>query len=244
MIDICLDYIDRRVFRKRESEIILPDKSRRLVADKLAVELFEKLGLEYEYNNSFKTVYNSKNKALWILSEDFESSVQHKGAFFNPANWKEAYDQTTEFLKDNQATHHITRLDLAFTTTENWFPLFKKIKFKNLLVKSYSRDGQLENITAENSRFEIVFYNKTKQLKKVRNEDYLSAFKAKYPQEQLYRLEIRLKGKDTIEKIPSLKNEKIHLGKVAQEVFLATDKRIGLPRQLKNKLLEAIYAIK
>lgn len=245
-IVVSIDYADRRIARKREEEIILPDKSRRLVADKLAVELFEKLGFEYETQNYRKTVYNSKDKSLWYLSEDdFEASCQHKGGFFNPLNWAEKYDKTTEFLKEKEVYHHFTRADLAFTTDENLFGFFRKTDFRKLLVKSYVRDTEFETISAENSRFEIVFYNKSKQLKKIRNEDYKKSFSEKFKDfDQIYRLEIRLKGKDTLEAIPALKAEKINLKQVAIEFLEATEKRVGLPPELLKKLKEAVYAIK
>lgn len=245
MINVSLDYLDRRVFRKRETEILLPDKSRRLVSDKFAVELFEKVGFEYEHKNSYKSVFHSKNKAIYFLDEDdFEGGLQEKGALFNLADWQEKHDLLTKHITENKCSSHYTRADLAFTTTENWFSLIEKIDFKNLLVKTYTKDNVLESITAENSRMTIIFYDKTKALKKVRNEDYLTAFKEKFPQEQIYRFEVRLKGKDTLAKVPSLEAEKIHLKTVATEIFQAMDKRVRLPQGLKNKLLGAIYEIK
>jgi hypothetical protein len=245
-IVVGLDYADRRIARKREEEIVLPDKSRRLVADRLAVELFERLGFEYETQSYKKTVYNSKDKSLWYLSEDdFEASCQHKGGFFNPNDWATKYDETTKFLKEKEVYHHFTRADLAFTTDENLFSLFRKSDFRKLLVKSYIRDTECETISAENSRLEVVFYNKTKQLKKVRNEDYKKSFGEKFKDfDQIYRFEIRLKGKDTLEAIPALKAEKINLKQVAIEFLEATEKRIGLPPELLKKLKEAVYAIK
>lgn len=245
-IVVGLDYADRRIARKREGEIILPDKSRRLVADKLAVELFERLGFEYETQSYKKTVYNSKDKSVWYLSEDdFEASCQSKGGFFNLVDWKEKYDQTTAFLKEKEVYHHFTRADLAFTTDENLFTLFKKTDFKRLLVKSFVRETECETISAENSRFEVVFYNKSKQLKKIRNEDYKKSFNEKFKDfDQIYRLEIRLKGKDTLEAVPALKAEKIDLKQVAIEFLEATEKRIGLQPELLMKLREAVYAIK
>lgn len=245
MITVSLDYLDRRVFRKRETEIILPDKSRRLVSDKFAVELFDKLGFEYEHKNHYKSVFHSKNKAIYFLDEDdFEGGLQEKGALFNFTDWNEKHDLLTKHIAENKSSSHYTRADLAFTTTENLFSLVEKIDFKNLLVKTYTKDKELESITAENSRMTIIFYDKTKALKKVRNEDYLTAFKEKFPQEQIYRFEVRLKGKDTLAKVPSLEAEKIHLKTVATEIFQAMEKRVKLPQGLKNKLLGAIHEIK
>ncbi|MFA6239139.1 MAG: hypothetical protein WC635_17500 [Bacteriovorax sp.] len=244
MITVSLDYLDRRIYRKRETEILLPDKSSLFVSDKFAVELFRKLGSEYEHKSSYNSYYHSKDKALLILDEgDFELSTQQKGLFFNYPNWKIQHDLITEHIISNKSSYHYTRADLAFTTTEDWFNLVKKIDFKNLLVKTYSRKNELETILAENSRLDVVFYNKTKSLKKVRNKDYLNSFKEKFPQEQLYRLEIRLKGKDTLVKVPSLMAEKIDLKAIALEIFTALEKRVHLPNKLKNKLKEAIYAI-
>lgn len=245
MIEVCLDYVDRRVARKREMELELPDKSVRLVADRLAVKLFERLKMDYEVKNYYKTVYHSTDKALYVPCDDeFECGIEHKGAWFNLPDWNKKYDDTTQFLRENGAYYHFTRVDLAFTTTENLFSLVKKIDFKNLLIKSYERKGELENITGENSRIGIVFYDKTKQLKKVKNQDYLNNFRQKYPQPQVYRFEIRLKGKDTLEKLGSLYSEKIHLKEVAKEILEATEKRVVLPRKLKKKLWEAVNAIK
>lgn len=245
MIEISLDYQDLRIFRKREEEIVLPDNSKRLVADKLAVELFNELGLEYDFSNSFKTYYNSKNKAIYYLSDDdFEGGIQKKGMLYLSPDWNKTHDKITKFLKDRKIVSHSTRVDLAFTTTENLFPLIEKIDFKKMLVKTFARNGSLQNITASHSRLDCVFYDKTAQIKTLKNEAYLKAFKAKYPQEQLYRFEIRLKGKDTLAKIPSLEADEIHLKSVALEIYQALDKRIDLPGKLKKKLLEAINAIK
>lgn len=245
MIEVSLDYQDLRIFRKREEEIVLPDKSKRLVADKLAVELFNELGLEYDFSNSFKTFYNSKQKEIYYLSDDdFEAGIQKKGMLYLSPSWNTTHDKMTKFLKDRNIVSHSTRVDLAFTTTENLFPLIEKIDFKKMLVKTFSRSGRLQNISASHSRLDCVFYDKSAQLKTLKNEAYLKAFKEKYPQEQLYRFEIRLKGKDTLAKIPSLGADEIHLKAVALEVFEALDKRVELPNKLRKKLLEAINAIK
>lgn len=245
MITVSLDYLDRRIYRKKETEIIFPDKSRLLVSDKFAVELFKKIDFEYEHNNFYKSFYQSKDKSLLLLDQgDYDLDLHQKGGFFNPADWDIRHNSITEHIIANKCSYHYTRADLAFTTTEDWFSLVKKIDFKNLLVKTYSRKNELETILAENSRLDLVFYNKTKSLNKVRNQDYLKSFREKFPQEQLYRLEFRLKGKDVLQNVPSLMAEKIDLKQIANEMFEALGKRVNLPEKLKKKLKEAINEIK
>lgn len=245
MITVSLDYLDRRVFRKRETEIIFPDKTSLLVSDKFSVELFRKLAFDYTHQSSYKSIFFSINKFLYVLDDgDFEISLQQKGGFFNLENWEDLHNKTTEHIHLNKCAYHYTRADLAFTTDEDWFSLVKKIDFKNLLVKTYSRKDELETIYAENSRISVVFYNKTKSLKKIRNQEYIKSFKEKFPQEKAFRLEVRLKGKDTLENVPSLLDEKINLKKVAVEIFKSLEKRTVLPKKLKRKLEEAINEIK
>ncbi len=242
MMKMSLDYLDRRVFRKREGEILLPDGTRRLVSDKFSVEFFEFLKMKYSHSSSYNSVYSSENKEIIIKDEDdFEISVQEKGLFFLSEDWKKNHDLSTEYLVKNKVAFHYTRADLCFTTKDDLRPLIDKIDVSKFSVAEFKKNGISETFTAGNSRFEFTYYNKSRQLKRIKNEHYLKLFKDNYPEDrELFRLEFRLRGKDTLAKIPSLMSENIHLGKVAEEFFEAIQKRLILPRKLKKQLQEVI----
>jgi hypothetical protein len=213
--------------------------------DSLAFEILKILEVEYNLNSwSNKTLYESKCKTVYISSNRYQKSLQFKGAFFLTETPDTRILKVISLLKKRGIRFAISRIDLSLISNQaNFIKSFQKIDFKTLTNCLFSKKGNLQYAKSFNSRFSAVCYNKTNQIKKLKDSIYSTNFLKFYGltvlPDELYNFELRLLGRDTCSGITEefLKPEPSF--EVMKDIIIAQSlKRISPSKKLQKLLLK------
>lgn len=248
-----LDYLDLQIYHERETTLIVPQSdedgvpynSTLMVSDALAHELFNLLEMTAK-NSSWnsRSLYQSENKEIFLSSNPFQKSLQFKGLFFLRPDAIAKLEQVIQFLKERKIKFLVSRIDLSFITQEpKIYQALDRCDFKRLTQYLLKKKKETVYYKVYNSRFNLVAYGKTAQVKKEKGGDYLKKFLTCYDltelPEDLINLELRILGTDSCGEITEQIMNKIDLAILKSLVIQQTTKRIKLTKKIHDLLLKS-----
>lgn len=248
-----LDYLDLQIYHQRETTLIVPQidedgllyDSTLMVSDALAHEIFNLLEMPATSSTwNSRTLYQGESKELFLLSNPFQKSIQFKGLFFLRPDAIEKVEQVIHFLKDRKIKFLVSRIDISFITQEpKIYQCLDRCDFKRLTQYLLKKKKETVYYKAYNSRFNLVAYGKTAQVKKEKGGDYLKKFLACYGLTELpadlINLELRVLGTDACGEITEQIMNKIDLAILKSMVIQQATKRIKLTKKIHDLLLKS-----
>lgn len=248
-----LDYLDLQVYHQQETTLIVPQSdedgvpynSTLMVNDALAHEIFKLLempAISSTWNS--RTLYQSESKEIFLSSNPFQKSIQFKGLFFLRPDAIAQLEQVIQFLKERKIKFLVSRIDISFITQEpKIYQSLDRCDFKRLTLYLLKKKRAVVYYKAYNSRFNLVAYGKTAQVKKEKGADYLKKFLTCYGltelPEDLINLELRILGTDSCGEITEQIMNKIDLAILKSMVIQQATKRIKLTKKIHDLLLKS-----
>lgn len=248
-----LDYLDLQIYDEQKTNLIVPMKdedgvpynTNLMVSDALAHELFALLKMPCHSSTwNSRCLYQSENKDIFLLSRPFQKSMQFKGLFFLLPDAIEKLDLVIQFLQDRKIKFLVSRIDISFISQQtNIYQALDRCDFKRLTQYLLKKKKSTVYYKAYNSRFALVAYGKTAQVKKEKGNDYLKKFLTYYgltelPQD-LVNLELRILGTDACGEISEQIADKINLMKLKDMVIKQAMKRMKLTKKIHDLLLKS-----
>lgn len=248
-----LDYLDLQIYDEQKTTLIVPQRdedgvpytSTLLVNDALAHELFKLLQMpSYSSAWNSRCLYQSESEEIFLLSRPFQKSMQFKGLFFLRPDAIAKLEAVIQFLKDRKIKFLVSRLDISFIGQESKiYQSLDRCDFKRLTQYLLKKKKETVYYKAYNSRFALVAYGKTAQVKKEKGSDYLKKFLNYYEltelPEDLVNLELRVLGTDACGAITEQISDKIDLVKLKALVIGQATKRIKLTKKIHDLLLKS-----
>lgn len=248
-----LDYLDLQIYDEQKTTLIIPQadedgllySSTLMVSDALAYELFAMLKMPCHSSSwNSRVLYQSENKEIFLLSRPFQKSMQFKGLFFLRPDAIEKLELVIQFLKERKIKFLVSRVDVSFISQQsNIYQALDRCDFKRLTQYLLKKKKALVYYKAYNSRFALVAYGKTAQMKKEKGNDYLKRFLTCYGLTELphdlVNLELRVLGTDACGEITEQITDKIDLPKLKALVIEQATKRIGLTKKVHDLLLKS-----
>jgi len=248
-----LDYLDLQVYHQQETTLMVPQSdedgvpsnSALMVNDALAHEIFKLLEMPSTSSTwNSRTLYQSGSKEIFLLSNPFQKSIQFKGLFFLRPDAIAKLEQVIQFLKERKIKFLVSRIDISFITQEpKIYQSLDRCDFKRLTLYLLKKKRAVVYYKAYNSRFNLVAYGKTAQVKKEKGADYLKKFLNCYGltelPEDLINLELRILGTDSCGEITEQIMNKIDLAILKSMVIQQATKRIKLTKKVHDLLLKS-----
>jgi hypothetical protein len=248
-----LDYLDLQIYDDQKTTVVVPEfdedgmpyKTTLLVNDALAHELFELLKMP-SHSSAWNTrvLYQCESKEIFLSSRPFQKSMQFKGSFFLRPDALARLQEVIDFLKGRKIKFLISRLDISFIVRDfKIYQALDRCDFKRLTQYTLKKKNEIVYYKAYNSRFNLVAYGKTAQVKAEKGNDYLQKFLKCYDleslPEDLINLELRVLGTDSCGEITEQIMSEIDLKKLKALVILQTTKRIKLTKKIHDLLLKS-----
>lgn len=245
-----LDYLDLQIYDEQRTTLIIPQidvdgipyQSTLLTNDALAHELFDLLEMPQQ-NSAWgsKVLYQADSKEVFISSRPFQKSMQFKGIFFLQGDAIEKLRLVIDFLKKRKIKFLISRLDISFIVQENKiYQALDRCDFKKLTQFEMKKKKEVIYYKVYNSRFSMVAYGKTAQIKKEKGKDYLQRFLKFYELESmpddLINIELRVLGTDSCAELTEQIINGLNLEKIKAMVLAFSNKRIKLTKKIHNLL--------
>lgn len=147
-------------------------------------------------------------------------------------------------MKERKIKFLVSRIDLSFITKEpKIYQSLDRCDFKRLTQYLLKKKKETVYYRVYNSRFNLVVYGKTAQVKKEKGGDYLKRSLACYGLEQLpedlINLELRILGTDSCGEITEQIMNKIDLLAIKDMVIHHATKRIKFTKKIQNLLLKS-----
>lgn len=247
-----LDYLDLQIYDELKTTVLIPEvdsdgisyESTIMVNDALAHELFALLEMPVHssaWNN--RVLYQGESREIFISTKRFQKSMQFKGSFFLRPDAIMKLQEVIIFLKERNIKFLVSRLDISYIITgEKTYAGLDRCDLKRLTHYTLKKKKKIAYYKAYNSRFSLVAYGKTAQIKKEKDSNYLKKFKEYYEitelPEDLINLELRILGTDSCAEITELLSEKIDLEKLKHIVATHASKRIKLTKKIINLLFK------
>lgn len=248
-----LDYLDLQIYHERETSLIVPQSdedgvpynSTLMVNDALAHELFALLKMPCQSSTwNSRVLYQNDGKEIFLSSNPFQKSMQFKGLFFLRPDAIAKLDQVIHFLQERKIKFLVSRIDIAFILQDSKiYQALDRCDFKRLTLYLLKKKRAVVYYKAYNSRFNLVAYGKTAQVKKEKGGDYLKKFLTCYGltelPEDLINLELRVLGTDACGEITEQIVNKIDLTALKALVLQQATKRIKLTKKIHELLLKS-----
>lgn len=248
-----LDYLDLQIYEERKTTLSVDEKDEDglpytttlMVGDALAHELFKLMQMPVHYStwNSL-CLYQSESKEVVLASRPVQKSAQFKGLFFLRPDAIAILQSVINFLKERKIKFLVSRIDISFITNEpNLYQALDRCDFKRLTQYLLKKKKETVYYKAYNSRFALVAYAKSAQIKKEKGSDYLKKFLSYYElaelPEDLVNLELRVLGTDACGEITEQIIDKIDLKALKALVIEQSTKRIKLTKKIHKLLLKS-----
>lgn len=238
------------VERELKSYVGLPEGGTLQVRDSLAYSILNELGLKR------LSVWNhqdleAEDKSIYFKVKQEKLEIQLKGSFFVfSKNWEARLNQVLKVLRDDGKTYRFSRFDVLYLTRTDLFSSLRKTDFKNLETNTREKKSEPFWFNTFSTIFGVVFYDKQKQLKKIKkqNPEYVRLYGEKFgTTEPLYHFELRQllfrrKDKKTqvvTEFVPSSNLYPFDFKKVRAEIEETVLSRVGFHKTIKNLIKEA-----
>ncbi|MBX7231411.1 MAG: hypothetical protein K1X29_04935 [Bdellovibrionales bacterium] len=248
-----LDYLDLQIYDEQKTTLIIPQadedglpySSTLMVSDALAYELFALLKMPCHSSNwNSRVLYQSESKEIFLSFRPFQKSLQFKGLFFLRPDAIEKLELVIQFLKERNIKFLVSRFDISFISQQsNIYQALDRCDFKRLTQYLLKKKKSIVYHKAYNSRFALVAYGKTTQMKKEKGNDYFKKFLTCYGlselPEDLINLELRVLGTDACGEITEQIADKIDLTKLKALVIEQATKRIKLTKKIHDLLLKS-----
>lgn len=260
MIDRRPDYLTLIVSRLLEKNLTIHSKDEDgmeakttlMTLDVVGHEFFQAIGVSSSVGQPFitsnKKFYVADNKTIYWLPYFEKAEVQFKGKFFLQPDWKEKLQKAVAFFLEKNHSFSVSRIDVSFKFQyEGKFEeeLLFKSDFGKLKVRPELHEGKWGRVFAGNSRCQISGYNKTVQMKEVKEDrdgEYINLFLgvlglSEMPKEPIYHLDLRLtpKSKDT-ELTALFKKPELDFLAIEELVFKEIKKRAYFPKKIRQLL--------
>lgn len=211
-----LDYLTIALFKKSDERkgfsVQLTDGGGLLLGmPQFVFEIQKELGFFFKINNFKSTSYSTEE--VFIYGDQKNHYIHFRGRFFLRSDYQEKVVAICKTLQEMDYQIHLTRVDLAITKKCSFVDCFKSLLksnfHKTIVVSPTYKNGEPRNFYASNTRLEIVFYDKTKQINTPRRKSkdhsrrvYKELFQLKYGDiDGLSRLEFRLQHQDTLREL-------------------------------------------
>ena len=252
-----LDYLDLQIYEEQKTTIIIPEidcdgvpcKTTLIVNDALAHELFGLLKMTVQSSGwNSRVLYRAENKEIFLSSNPFQKSMQFKGSFFLRPDAIARLQEVIAFLHVRKIKFLVSRIDISFMLRNaKIYQALDRYDFKRLTQYTLKKKREVVYYKVYNSRFSMVAYGKTAQIKKEKGSDYLKKFLDCYGltelPEDLINLELRLLGTDSCGGITEQVTEKIDTEKIKALVIGQALKRMKLTKKILDLLLKSsIYS--
>lgn len=248
-----LDYLDLQIYDEQRTTLLVPQRdedglpyqSTLIVNDALAIEIFALLNMAWQSSTwGSQTLYQSESKEIFLSVRPFQKSLQFKGAFFLLPDAIFKLAQVIQFLKKRGIKFLVSRLDISFLVRDSkLYQALDRCDFKRLTQYTLKKKKAVVYYKAYNSRFNLVAYGKTAQVKKEKGANYLKNFLSHYNltelPEDLINLELRVLGTDSCAEITSQITESIDLPSLKALVIAQATKRMKLTRTILGILLKS-----
>lgn len=260
MIDRRPDYLTLVVSRPLEKNLTIHTKDEDgmeakttlMTLDVVGHEFFQAIGVGSSVGQPFitsnKKFYVADNKTIYWLPYFEKAEVQFKGKFFLQPDWKEKLQKAISFLLERKHSFSVSRIDVSFKFQyDGKFEeeLLFKSQFGKLRVRPELHEGKWGRVFAGNSRCQISGYNKTVQMKDVkedRDNEYINLFLGvlgltEMPKEPIYHLDLRLTPKSRETEITELFNKtELDFTAIEETVFKEIQKRLYFPKKIRELL--------
>lgn len=164
-------------------------------------EVWEKLsniflGKEQQEYFRFSRFFSSKKLGLYFKNDPTEIYFQFKGSFFLNENAFMRIKELITFLNEKGVEFNITTLHVNVDYKFRALPPFKIIPFLKFskgteeIPIRRKLNGKNKQYKVFNSVFEITFYDKSQEIVDRKKESFYSK---QYSEEQIYRMELKLK---------------------------------------------------
>ncbi len=164
-------------------------------------EVWEKIGnifLEKEQQEHFKYArfFSSKKSGLYFKNETTEIYMQFKGTFFLKENAFELIREFIKFLNERGLDFKTTTLHVNVDYKYHTLLPFKIMPFQKFskgteeIPIRRKLNGKNKQYKIFNSVFELTFYDKSQEIRDNKKE---SLYPKQYIEEQVYRMELKLK---------------------------------------------------
>lgn len=248
-----LDYLDLQIYEAQKTTLIVPQidddglayQSTLIVNDVLAIEIFALLEMTSQSATwGSQTLYQSDSKEVFLSVRPFQKSLQFKGAFFLREDAILKLNQVIQFLKQREIKFLVSRLDISFLVRDSkLYQALDRCDFKRLTQYTLKKKKAVVYYKAYNSRFNLVAYGKTAQVKKEKGANYLKNFLSHYKltalPDDLINLELRVLGTDSCAEITAQIAEQIDLPLLKSLVIAQATKRMRLTRTILGILLKS-----
>ena len=248
-----LDYLDLQIYHDREMTLIVPQsdedgvpyKSTLMVNDALAHEIFILLGMPAISSTwNSRVLYQTDGKEIFLSSNPFQKSLQFKGFFFLRPDAISKLEQVIQFLQERKIKFLVSRIDISFIVQDSKiYQALDRCDFKRLTLYLLKKKRAVVYYKAYNSRFNLVAYGKTAQVKKEKGGDYLKKFLTCYGltelPEDLINLELRVLGTDACGEITEQIANKMDLTALKALVLQQATKRIKLTKKIHDLLFKS-----
>lgn len=248
-----LDYLDLQIYHDRDTTLIVPQSdedgvpynSTLMVNDALAHELFDLLKMPCQSSTwNSRVLYQNDGKEIFLSSNPFQKSMQFKGLFFLRPDAISKLEQVIHFLQERKIKFLVSRIDISFIVQDSKiYQALDRCDFKRLTLYLLKKKRAVVYYKAYNSRFNLVAYGKTAQVKKEKGGDYLKKFLTCYGltelPEDLINLELRVLGTDACGEITEQIANKMDLTALKALVLHQATKRIKLTKKIHDLLLKS-----
>jgi len=248
-----IDYLDIQIYDEIKTSLLVPQKdedgltfnSSLFVNDALAHEIFSLLKMSQTSSTwGSRVLYKSESKEIFLSARQFQKSLQFKGLFFLRPDALTLTQAVIDFLKERRIKFLVSRLDISFINrNEKIYGLLDECDFKNLTQYTLKKRKEIIYYKAYNSRFALVAYGKSSQIKKEKGNEYLERFLSCYElstlPEDLINLELRTLGTDSCALITEAIIEKVDPVKLKSLVAAQAMKRIKFNSDLADLINES-----
>lgn len=248
-----IDYLDIQIYDELKTSLLVPQKdedgltfnSTLFVNDALAHEIFNLLNLSQTSSTwGSKVLYKSDSKEVFLSARQFQKSLQFKGLFFLRPDSLTLAQAVIDFLKERKIKFAVSRLDISFIArNQKIYQSLEECDFKSLTQYTLKKRKEIIYYKAYNSRFALVAYGKTEQVKKEKGGDYLGRFLSHYGlkdlPEDLINLELRTLGTDCCAQITEAITEKIDPKKLKALVLAQAQKRIKFVPAIEDLIIKS-----
>lgn len=218
-----IDYLDLQIYDELKTTLLVPQKdedgvafnSTLFVNDAVALEIFELLKLSHTSSTwGGRVLYKSDSKEVFISARQFQKSLQFKGLFFLRPDALVLVQSIIDFLKKQNIKYSVSRLDISFIArNKKIYSHLEKCDFKNLTQYTLKKRKEILYYKVYNSRFALVAYGKSNQVKKEKGDDYINRFLSCYGLKELpadlINLELRTLGTDCCAQITEAITKKV-----------------------------------
>lgn len=188
-----IDWDSTMINRQRKTFIRANEEFEDKVWDKVGKIFLEK---EQQEHFKFARFFSSKKAGLYFKNDPSEIYTQFKGTFWSQEDAFYRVKEMKEYLFENGVGFKTTTLHICVDYKYSTLLPFKKLPFQGFskgteeIPIRRKLNGNNKQYKIFNSVFELTFYDKSQEIRDNKKE---SLYPKQYTDEQIYRMELKLK---------------------------------------------------